>query len=82
MKATLEFDLDDPEDRRNHWLAINGYKAFMVINYFDGDLRKKIKYSSEDDYSDVEINLMETIRIQLRGYLDEEGIPFSQFEGL
>ena len=31
MKVTLNFNMDDPDDRSKHDKAINGFKAFMAL---------------------------------------------------
>lgn len=44
MKATLEFDLNDPDERREHSMAVNGRKAYMVLSDISGEFRKILKY--------------------------------------
>ena len=52
MKATLTFDLDNPEDRDRHSDALNGAAWKGVVTQFDEWLRNKIKYTEESDWAD------------------------------
>jgi hypothetical protein len=45
MKAILEFDLDDPSDKRSHKRCINATNAYIAMHEFDNLLRKYIKYN-------------------------------------
>ena len=47
-KATLEFDLNDPDDAANHLRAINARRLCMAINDFDRWLRQQIKFHDGD----------------------------------
>lgn len=45
MKATLEFDLNDPEDRMEHQRAVNSLNLLMVLWEMDQYLRSQVKYN-------------------------------------
>lgn len=49
MKATLEFNLDDHDDRINHELAINAQKMQIFIFDILNNLRKKSEAEVERD---------------------------------
>lgn len=44
MKATLEFDLNDPDERREHSMAVNGRKVYMALSDVLEEFRKVLKY--------------------------------------
>lgn len=44
MKATLEFDLNDPDERREHSMAVNGRNAYMALSDVLNEFRKILKY--------------------------------------
>ena len=68
MKATLNFDFDDPEkeDRDAFQDAIDGTKWKLLVWEFDRHLRSKTKHASDDDDPKV----IEAL-YQLRDYLHE-----------
>lgn len=44
MKAKLEFDLDDPSDRKAHKRCVDATNAYIAIQAIDDHLRKITKY--------------------------------------
>ena len=44
MKATLAFDLNDPDDTTEHHIATHARDMLMCLWDFDQHLRDKIKY--------------------------------------
>ncbi len=46
MKATLEFDLSDPDDVHDFDVAIRGKDFLRVLQDLDNSLRGKVKYES------------------------------------
>ena len=68
MKATLNFDFDDPEkdDRDAFQDAMDGTKWKLLVWELDQHLRSKTKYASDDDDPKVIEALYE-----LRDYLHE-----------
>ena len=46
-KATLEFDMTDPQARDDHWIAINGHLAFIAINEIVEKFRALDKYDND-----------------------------------
>lgn len=47
MKATIEFDLDDPSDRRAHRRCTNATNAYIAFHDIDNLLRNIIRYDSD-----------------------------------
>ena len=45
MKATLEFDLDDPFDRLSHRRSVNATNAYIAMHEFGRILRLYTKHS-------------------------------------
>ena len=78
MKAILEFDLEDPDDKRNHWLAINGHKAFHVLQELDNELRNTLKYR-DSEYLDETLQYMEALRSVIRTNMSEENIRHDEY---
>ena len=44
MKATIEFDLDDPSDKKAHRRCTNATEAYIALHEIDNELRAMIKY--------------------------------------
>lgn len=59
MTATLTFDLDDPDDRLAHKLALHGRDYSVVLFNFDQWLRGKIKHENKRGYQPVRDELRE-----------------------
>jgi len=49
MKAILQFDLNDPDDRESHIRAIKATDAYLVIWEMFQELRKDWKYSQDPE---------------------------------
>ena len=45
MKATFEFDLEDPSDKRSHRRCTNATNAYIAMHEFANLLRKYTKYN-------------------------------------
>jgi hypothetical protein len=54
MKATIEFDLHDPEDKREHQRMLKSMDMHLALWDISQEIRSKIKYASdsmsEDEY--------------------------------
>ena len=48
MKAILEFDLDDPDDKREHDLCLAGKKLACAMSVLDENLRAQAKYQGNE----------------------------------
>lgn len=49
MKAILEYDLDEPGDREEHQLALEGRRWHIAVCDMDDWLRRTIKHSEDDE---------------------------------
>jgi hypothetical protein len=69
MKATLTFDLSDPEDKDRHRHAVNAGDVYAVLWEFDQYLREQVKYQTEDTRDDTY-----AIREKFYSVMSEHGI--------
>lgn len=69
-KAILEFDLNDPEDKEAHRMAINASATESMLFEYDSWLRDTIKYKDEQDWPSLEIARKKFLEL-----LNEHGIP-------
>lgn len=70
-KATLEFNLDDPDDRNQHLLAIHAADWALVASAMDETLRSRLKYGHELKSAN---DALEFVRSQLHSEMDAHGI--------
>jgi hypothetical protein len=73
LKATLKFDLNDPDSKRAHRRCINALNAYLVIYDMQEFLRRKIKYEN-DDMSDEEYNTYIKVRDKMHKILEDYNI--------
>jgi len=52
MKAILEFNLDDFNERNLHKMAVQSFDAFMCLYDLDAALRNEIKYQEHPEEID------------------------------
>jgi hypothetical protein len=71
MKAVLEFDLDNPDDRLSHFEAIHAAECFNILRDLDDGLRTQLKHG--DDFPDV-IATLTLIREKLAQLCEENGV--------
>jgi hypothetical protein len=76
MKAILEFNL--PEDQPEFNNAIKGGGWKHVCWQMDQYLRKEIKYN--DDNSDYKIKVLEKVREELYGFMNENNVDLYEVE--
>lgn len=62
MKAILEFDLNEPDEREAHKRAVKADDLFTAIHEFDQYLRTEIKYV---DHHEIIIDALEKVREEL-----------------
>ena len=73
MKAILEFNL--PEDKVDHYHAINGINYSLVLWDLDQWLRGIIKYNP-DGYSGKEIETYQRVRDKLNTLMDDYNVTY------
>jgi len=49
MRATLRFDLDDPDDSREHRYALAGRDALVALEAIEQHLRGRLKHGEPSD---------------------------------
>ena len=77
MKALLEFDLDNPDDRIKHLVAIKSQDLLYVICDYFNHLRNIIKYNS-DKLPEELIETYISERDTLFKILNENGINLDE----
>ena len=67
MKATITFDLNDPDDRAKHKLITHIDEITFVLWQLDEHLRKIVKYddTKSEEYKQAYCDLREYLREQL-----------------
>lgn len=76
MKAILEFNLDDLDDRMAHLRAVNSLNLVLTISEISEYLRKEYKY--EEGYSQIEFELIKKIREKVLNILIDNNIDLEQ----
>lgn len=71
MKATLTFDLSDPDDAARHRRCTQADRAYDALWTYDEWLRGKIKYDNCED--------LQTARDKLHETLDDCGITLDDW---
>lgn len=70
MKASLEFNLDDPEDSMAHLRCVKALDLCLVLWDLLASMRSTIKYSDDD----AAVKVAEVARTQLLELMDKHGI--------
>jgi len=71
MKATLEFDLDNPDDKLAHIRAVNADNVFTTLWDFDQWMRGEIKHNNKEHLQEARDRLLEI--------MDDNGITFDMY---
>lgn len=71
-KATLEFDLGEPDEQENMWISMEGNKYRGVLWDLDQALRGDLKHN--DSLSDETYAKLEEYRKKLHHMIEEAGI--------
>ena len=72
MKATLEFNLEEPEDAESLDLMLNAVNYQIAIYEIDQELRSFLKYQSE--YKDGEYEAYQRIREFLNEVINKRNL--------
>ena len=59
MKATLRFDLDDPDDAREHRFCLAGRDALIALESIQQAIRGRLKYA---EIGDEAVRELESVR--------------------
>ena len=70
MKATLKFNLNDPEDRMEHLRAVKSTDLCLVLLDIDNHLRGIIKHGQDEKEADV----CQDVRGNLYMFMETRGV--------
>jgi hypothetical protein len=78
-KATIEYDLNDIDDRDAHLRAVKSLSLTIALWEMDQHLRSELKYGTrEGELSDEAYKAIERTREKLREILDDNGIVLDE----
>lgn len=79
MKAILEFDLNDPEDRISHMRCVKSLDMSIVLFELTVNLKKKLenRFDNEPQERDEFDGIDETFR-EIHNLLDKHGINIDE----
>ena len=72
MKATLEFDLDNPDDKMEHMRCVKATDMALMLWDIKQKIRSKLKYSN--DLSEDELYQWEVMQDEFYSIADDYGI--------
>jgi hypothetical protein len=75
MKAILEFDLDNPDDKMSHLRCIKATEMMITLWEMDQHLRSLTKYAP-DTTSEETYDELVRVRKRLHEIMDDNGITF------
>ena len=75
MKATLEFDLEDPDDIVSHIRSVKALDLSICLTEIRQELRSKLKY---EDLSDHDTNLYECMQEKFFEILEDNNINLDE----
>lgn len=78
-KATIEYDLDEVDDRDAHMRAVKSLDMAITLWEIDQHLRSELKYGTrEGELSDEAYKAIERTREKLREIMDENNLNFDE----
>ena len=72
MKATLQFDLDNPDDKIEHMRCVKATDIALMLWDIKENIRSKLKYS--EDLSEDELHQWEVMQDIFYSIADDYGI--------
>jgi hypothetical protein len=72
MKAKLEFDLDNPDDKMEHMRCIKATDMALMLWDIKQKIRRKLKYN--EDLSEDELHQWEVMQDEFYSIADDYGI--------
>jgi hypothetical protein len=76
MKAKLEFDLDNPDDKIAHMRCVKATDMALMLWDIKQKIRSKLKYS--DDLSEDELHQWEVMQDEFYSIADDYGINLDE----
>jgi hypothetical protein len=77
MKAILEFNLDEPEERTDHLRAVKSLNIMSVLWEFDMYLRSQLKYN-EDNLTNEAYEALDKAREKLYEVMNNQHVSFDE----
>jgi hypothetical protein len=77
MKAILEFNLDEPEERTDHLRAVKSLNIMSVLWEFDMYLRSQLKYN-EDNLTNEAYEALDKAREKLYEVMNDQHVSFDE----
>jgi hypothetical protein len=77
MKAVLEFNLDEPEERTDHLRAVKSLNIMSVLWEFDMYLRSQLKYN-EDNLTNEAYEALDKAREKLYEVMNDQHVSFDE----
>jgi len=76
MKAKLEFDLDNPDDKMEHMRCIKATDMALMFWDIKQKIRRKLKYN--EDLSEDELHQWEVMQDEFYSIADDYGINLDE----
>ena len=77
MKAKLEFDLDNPDDKMAHMRCVKATDMALMLWDIKQNIRSKLKYSDEK-LSEAEFHQWEIMQDEFYSFASEYGINLDE----
>jgi hypothetical protein len=77
MKAILEFNLDEPEDRSDHLRAVKSSNIMSVLWEFDMYLRSQLKYN-DSNLTNEAYEALDKAREKLYEVMNDQHVSFDE----
>lgn len=77
MKAKLEFDLDNFDDREAHMRCVKSLNLCLVLFDLDQELRKEVKHASDETAVEYIVG-MDKARMMLRELMEKHNIDLEE----
>jgi len=77
MKATLSFNLDEPDDRSAHKRAVSATDLYIAIHEFDNYLRARLKY---EELTEEVADALQKARDSLHNELGDRGVSLGDLD--
>ncbi len=72
MKAVLEYDLNNPEDRRAHMRAIKSNDMYFVLFQITHNLRRRLEHKFElHGYDEDSVDELEEVFMEIEKLMDD-----------
>lgn len=77
MKAILEFNLDEPDDKEAHMRAVKSLNIMLALWEYEKYLRGQLKYN-EEGLTSEQYDVLDKARSKFYEILNENNISFDE----